>query len=91
MNARVHLMISGQVQGVFFRTNTRHTANELGLKGWVRNLPNGMVEVLAEGRKPSLDKLIEFCRNGPSGANVENIEIKWEKPSYEFDNFEVRY
>ncbi|NIP40209.1 MAG: acylphosphatase, partial [Candidatus Aenigmarchaeota archaeon] len=39
MNARVHLMISGQVQGVFFRTNTRHTANELGLKGWVRNLP----------------------------------------------------
>lgn len=91
MNARVHLLISGEVQGVFFRANTRRAANELGVKGWVRNLPNGMVEVVAEGRKPTLDRLIEYCRKGPDGAGVENIEIKWEESKNEFRSFDVRF
>ncbi|MCK4336200.1 MAG: acylphosphatase [Candidatus Aenigmarchaeota archaeon] len=91
MNARVHLLISGEVQGVFFRANTRRAANELGVKGWVRNLPNGMVEVVAEGRKPTLDRLIEYCRKGPDGAGVENIEIKWEEFKNEFRGFDVRF
>jgi acylphosphatase len=91
MNARVHLLISGQVQGVFFRANTRRKASELGLKGWVRNVPDGMVEVLAEGRKHSLDKLIEYCRKGPEGASVENIEIKWGEFRNEFGGFDVRF
>jgi acylphosphatase len=90
MKARVHLLISGQVQGVFFRANTRRAANELGLKGWVRNVPEGMVEVVAEGRKHSLDKLIEYCRKGPEGSKVENIEIKWEDFRNEFGGFDVR-
>ena len=65
MNARVHILISGRVQGVFFRAETRRAASALGVKGWVRNLPGGDVEVVAEGRKPELDRLIEFCRKGP--------------------------
>ena len=91
MNARVHLLISGRVQGVFFRSNTRHFASELGLKGWVRNLQDGRVEVVAEGRKKVLDRLIEFCRKGPEGSKVENIDIEWEKPSNEFESFDVMF
>jgi acylphosphatase len=91
MNIRAHLVISGEVQGVFFRANTRDKAVELGLKGWVRNLMDGKVEVVAEGEKEKIEKLIEFCREGPLGARVKNIEIKREKPKNEFEGFEVRY
>jgi acylphosphatase len=91
MKARIHILISGQVQGVFFRSNTIHVANELGVRGWIKNLPNGMVEVVAEGNKQKLDRLIEFCREGPEGAKVENIEIKWEKPKNEFEGFDVMF
>ncbi|MEM5871841.1 MAG: acylphosphatase [Candidatus Aenigmatarchaeota archaeon] len=91
MNARVHLLISGKVQGVFFRANTRKVANEIGVTGWVRNVPNGMVEVVAEGRKNQLDRLIEFCKKGPEGAKVEDIEINWEKYKGEFKDFEIKF
>lgn len=91
MNARVHLLISGRVQGVFYRANARSFASELGLKGWVRNLQDGRVEVIAEGRKNALDRLIEFCRKGPEGSEIENVDIKWEKPSNEFTSFDVRF
>ncbi len=90
MNARVHVLISGEVQGVSFRSTTMRFASELGLSGWVRNLPIGMVEVVAEGRKPLLDRLVEFCRRGPRGAKVEEIEIEWAKPTGEFENFLVK-
>lgn len=90
MNARVHLLISGEVQGVFFRANTRKVASELGVYGWVRNTPNGMVEILAEGRKPLLDRFIEFCRKGPEGARVEEMEIEWDKFRGEFSSFDVK-
>jgi acylphosphatase len=89
MNARIHLLISGDVQGVFFRANTRKFANDLGVAGWVRNLPDGMVEVVAEGRKPLLDRLVEFCKNGPQGAHVDEIEIEWLRPTGEFEAFNV--
>lgn len=91
MNARVHLLISGKVQGVFFRASTRKVANEIGVTGWVRNVPNGMVEVVAEGRKNQLDRLIEFCKKGPEGAKVEDIEINWEKYKGEFKDFEIKF
>jgi acylphosphatase len=90
MNARIHLLISGEVQGVFFRANTRKAASELGVSGWVRNAPNGMVEVVAEGRKPLLDRFIEFCRKGPEGARVDEIEIEWKKFRGEFGDFLVK-
>ncbi len=90
MNARIHLLISGDVQGVFFRAATRRMASEIGVTGWVRNTPTGMVEVVAEGRKPQLDRLIEFCRSGPQGAKVDEIEIAWEKFRDEFSDFSVK-
>jgi acylphosphatase len=55
----------------------------------VRNLPDGMVEVVAEGRKPLLDRLVEFCKNGPQGAHVDEIEIEWLRPTGEFEAFNV--
>jgi acylphosphatase len=90
MNARIHLLISGEVQGVFFRASTRKAASDLGVTGWVRNTPEGMVEVVAEGRKPLLDRLIEFCKRGPEGAMVEETIIEWAKPTGEFSGFSVK-
>lgn len=86
---RIHLIISGRVQGVWFRHNTSKVANQLGLTGFARNLPNGGVEVIAEGDEDKIKELIEFCKKGPEGAHVSNIEIKYEKPKNEFDTFSI--
>lgn len=91
MVARLHLKIHGDVQGVFFRANTQTVASKLGVSGWVRNLPDGSVEVLAEGDKKKLEELLEWCREGPSGAAVERVEEKWSEGKKEFSGFEVRY
>ncbi|NIP40606.1 MAG: acylphosphatase [Candidatus Aenigmarchaeota archaeon] len=90
MNARVHLLISGEVQGVFFRASTRDKAVDLGLKGWIRNLMDGKVECIVEGEKERIEQLIEFCKQGPEGSKVDNIEINWEKPKDEFGSFDIR-
>jgi len=90
MNARVHLLISGEVQGVFFRAGTRKFAGDLGVTGWVRNLSSGMIEVVAEGRKPLLDRLVEYCKQGPDGAHVDEMEIEWSKPTGKFTDFNVK-
>ncbi len=88
---RVHVWISGLVQGVFFRYHTRKLAKKLGVRGWVRNLPDGRVEAVMEGEEEALKKMLEFCREGPPGAEVERVEIKWERPKGEFDDFEIQY
>lgn len=88
---RVHLIISGNVQGVFFRHNTNRVANKLSLKGFVRNLPNENVEVIAEGNEDKLKELIEFCKKGPIGANVENVKIEYQEPKNEFNTFSIGY
>ena len=86
----VHLIVSGRVQGVFFRANVRNKANELGLKGYAKNLPDGNVEVVAEGNESKLEEFIEFIKNGPGIAKVENIKIKHKEPE-NFKNFEIRH
>lgn len=88
---RVHIIVSGRVQGVFFRYNTRDLAGNLGLRGYVKNLYNGDVEIIAEGNEEKLNKLIGFCKKGPESAHVTNIKIKYEKATNEFSGFEVRY
>ncbi len=88
---RVHIIVKGFVQGVFFRSNTKKTAIELGLKGYVKNLSDEKVEVVAEGDEKEINELIEFCKKGPSAAKVEDIDIIFEKPRDEFKDFEVRY
>lgn len=83
----VHILISGRVQGVFFRAKTRAVANSLGVVGFVRNLENGMVEVVAEGSGERLKKLVEFCRRGPLLAGVESIDIRYTAASGKFNEF----
>jgi len=85
---RVHVIIHGSVQGVFFRANAKRIAESLGLKGYVRNIDDGCVEVVAEG---SEEKLISFCKKGPEAANVSKIDVKFEESSGKFEGFEVRY
>jgi acylphosphatase len=88
---RVHIYVSGHVQGVFFRAHTQEIAQRLNLVGWVKNLDDGRVEIVAEGSDNDLQKLIEWCWQGPPGARVDDVEIKYEEPTEEFKNFEIRY
>ena len=88
---RIHAIVSGLVQGVWFRRHTVDWANELGLKGFAKNLPDGSVEVVAEGSEISLKKLVEKLKLGPPAAKVEKIDLKWENPKNEFSNFETRH
>lgn len=91
MKVRVHVFVSGRVQGVFFRHETRREAKMRGVKGWVRNLPDGRVEAVFEGEEEAVKQLIEFCKRGPPGAKVTGIEVKWEDYMGEFKDFEIRY
>jgi len=88
---RVRIIVHGSVQGVFFRSNTRTMASDLGLKGYAKNMPDGSVEVVAEGEKDKLKELIEFCKKGPEAAEVSKIDVKFSEASNEFEGFEVRY
>lgn len=91
MKKRLHILVSGVVQGVFFRHNTRITAISLGLTGWVRNLADGKVEILAEGEETELEKLASWARKGPEGSRVEDIRKQWEEYKGEYRTFSVTY
>jgi acylphosphatase len=75
--ARVHVFVSGIVQGVFFRQSAVDEARRLGVSGWVRNLADGRVELEAEGERGALEGLLGFCRRGPPAAQVDDIEVTW--------------
>lgn len=87
---RVHLLITGKVQGVFYRASTVETARGLGLTGWVRNLPDGRVEALAEGPREALEALIRWTHDGPPAARVDHVEAHWHPATSEFTTFEAR-
>jgi acylphosphatase len=91
MKARAHVLISGRVQGVFFRDQTRTWAGSLGITGWVRNLRDGRVEVLAEGEREALESLIERLKEGPPLALVESADITWEDYKGEFPGFRIAW
>ena len=86
----IHLIVSGRVQGVFFRDNTRRKAIELELKGYVKNIPDGNVEVVAEGNEDKIKELIEFIKKGPGIASVKGVQIKHKEPE-KFKGFEIRH
>jgi acylphosphatase len=88
---RAHVFVSGRVQGVFFRYETRGLAQRLGVAGWVKNRRDGRVEAVFEGEREDVEKIVEFCRKGPSGARVTDVEVRWEMPTGEFEGFTVRY
>ncbi len=89
MEKRISLKISGLVQGVFFRAQTKKYARSLGLLGLVRNLDDGRVEIVAEGEEPALKELQKWAEKGPDLAQVENVESKLEAPTGEFSDFKV--
>ncbi|HOO76480.1 MAG TPA: acylphosphatase [bacterium] len=74
---RIRILVRGRVQGVFFRASTVEVGTGLGLAGRVRNLPDGGVEVLAEGPRPALEELAAWARRGPAGARVDSVEVEW--------------
>ena len=87
---RAHVQISGQVQGVFFRDSTRERAQELNLKGWVKNSPDGSVEALFEGPSEKVREMLDWCESGPRHASVENVETDFESAEGDLNGFEVR-
>lgn len=89
MKARAHIFVSGWVQGVFFRDQTQKWANSLSVTGWVRNLKDGRVEVMAEGDKEKVEDLIGQLKQGPSLSRVENVEVDWEDYKGEFKDFSI--
>jgi acylphosphatase len=91
MKARVHVLVSGRVQGVFFRSQAQEEAESRGVKGWIRNVSDGTVEAVFEGEKEAVEALIKFCRRGPAGASVTSVDLKWENYTGEFDEFRIRY
>jgi len=88
MTTRVHLLISGRVQGVFFRVDTQREARSLGLVGWVRNLPDGRVEIVAQGDAEAVRALVEWSHLGPVRAEVTSVDISWEK-TQPIDGFSI--
>ena len=90
-NARSHVVIEGIVQGVFFRASARDVAHSLGLKGWVRNCYDGCVEAVFEGERIKVEKMLEWCGKGPTGAIVRNVKADWEVAIGDLDAFTIRY
>ena len=86
---RVHLIISGKVQGVYFRKHTQDTSRENNVYGWVKNLLNGDVECVLEGLKSNVDKVMMWCHQGPPGSHVDNVKIKYEEFIGNFNDFNI--
>ena len=84
---QAHLIISGKVQGVFYRDSCQEIAQGLILTGWVKNMPNGQVEVLVQGEKEKIEKLIEWCKKGPPEARIDNVEVRWNRIVNNFESF----
>ena len=86
---RVHVFVSGEVQGVNFRQEIADKANEQGVAGWVRNLPDGRVEAVLEGPRDEVYRVVGLCRAGPKGAKVMNVQVDREPPKNE-KSFKIR-
>ncbi len=88
----VEVVVSGDVQGVFFRAGAASEARRIGgISGWVRNNPDGSVEVIAEGERKALDSLLDWCSHGPAGAAVSGLKHEWLAYSGEFRDFTIKY
>jgi len=90
MKSKVHVIISGRVQGVWFRASTKNKAEQLGINGWVRNTTNGNVEAVFEGDEKIIEEMLEWCNHGPPLAKVDNVEVEKQSVSDEFDKFSFR-
>lgn len=86
---RMHVIYQGKVQGVFFRSNCQKKAVELGLTGWVRNLPDGTVESVAEGSESRLKDLLQWCTREQPHARVTDTDVEWDTATGEFEHFRI--
>ncbi|MGC8578839.1 MAG: acylphosphatase [bacterium] len=89
MKRHVHLKIMGRVQGVWFRASTKEIADKLGIKGWVRNLPDGSVEVDATGNADAIEEFIQWCHKGPPGARVTDVSIEYVESMADYTDFKI--
>jgi acylphosphatase len=87
---RAHVFVSGRVQGVYYRANTREQARDRDIDGWVRNLDDGRVEAVFEGDEDAVEELVEWCHTGSPSAMVEDVAVEYDEPQGE-TGFEVRY
>ena len=88
--ARAHIRLAGQVQGVGFRFATADEARRLQLAGWVRNLDSGGVEAVFEGSRALVERMVRWCEEGPSGAYVRDVHVSWDEPPEQLTRFEIR-
>jgi len=91
MKTTVYVTVSGKVQGVWFRANTKNKAEQLGITGWVRNTSDGNVEAVFEGEQEQIKKMLDWCHQGPSMAHVEKVEVKNQEQTHGFGTFSIRY
>ncbi len=89
--ARAQVLISGRVQGVFYRAYTRDQAQGRGLKGWVRNLPDGRVAAVFEGKRAIIEDMLNWCRKGPPYAAVDDLLVDWQPYQGDLDDFRIVY
>jgi acylphosphatase len=90
MKSNVRVIITGQVQGVWFRASTKEKAEELGLTGWIRNTLDGDVEAVFEGEEEIVKKMINWCHSGPPMAKVKNVVVK-KQQAIGFNEFSIRF
>ena len=86
-----HVIVSGRVQGVFFRAETQHVAERFGVVGWVRNRHDGTVEAVFEGEQDAVDAVLVWCKEGPNLAVVEKVKVKWQDYKGEFKSFDITF
>lgn len=87
---RAHVYVSGKVQGVYYRAKTRREARNVGVSGWVKNLPDGRVEAVFEGDGEAVRRMVDWCHEGSPTAVVDSVDVEWEEPEG-LESFEVRY
>jgi acylphosphatase len=91
MLSRVHVIVSGRVQGVAYRYFVERRAADIPVTGWVRNLRDGRVEIMAEGEKADLESFLGFLRQGPRMANVDDLDVLWEDYRGEYKDFRIEF
>lgn len=89
--SEARVVVSGRVQGVYFRASTRDAARGFGVRGFVRNLPDHRVEAVIQGERAAVERTIAFMSEGPPGARVTDVSVDWRDPSEDYEGFHVRY
>ena len=88
---QIKVIIKGRVQGVFYRAETKNTADKLGIKGYVKNLPDGSVGAVFEGDSPVVTQMLDWCNKGPAASRVENVQVEPVEVLSNFETFIIRY